>query len=185
MATSTNQRDYDIARILADYERRISFLERRALESARPDAYQVVQGSDQSVTSSIVLANSSIVVPVEGRTLINLEVRYQSAAGGGGIRWGWATSGSLTLLGRGITAAGSGTAGSPQDTQEMYWRNWLTLGGVPVVNQFNTSATNRISEVLLVEGSGTLTFQFAQQVSTGVATIVFSDSYALVTRVAS
>lgn len=185
MATTTLPRDYDVARMLADYERRIAVLERKALENARADAYQVVQGADQTVTSSIVLANSSIVVPVEGRTKIDLEVRYQSAAGGGGIRWGWATGGSVTLLGRGITAAGSGTAGSPQDTQEMYWRNWLTLSGVPTVNQFNTSATNRISEVLLVEGSGTLTFQFAQQVSTGVATTVFSDSYALVTRVAS
>lgn len=188
MGITTLDRDYDVARMLEDHERRISYLERQMLKMqtliqlATP--FQISQGADQSVISSIVLVDSAIVVPVNGLTKIDLELRYQTGTAGGGIRWQWAATGTVALVARSIGAAGNPTAGSTTATQDMIWRNFLSLN-VTQVAQFNNSATNRGAETLIVDGVGTITLRFAQNVATAVNTTIFADSYALLTRINS
>jgi hypothetical protein len=189
MVVNTLRRDYNIARILADHEQRISFLERQILnlqtliQLATP--FQFPQGSDQNVISSIVPVNSAIVVPINGLSKIDLELRYQTGTAGGGIRWQWAATGTVALVARSIGAAGAATAGSTTTTQDMYWRNWFTMSGLVQIAQFNNSSTNRGAETLIVDGVGTLTLQFAQNASVAVNTTLFADSYALLTRISA
>jgi hypothetical protein len=188
MATSTLARDYDLGRIIKDYQRRIETLERRVLSLASAiqlaTPFQFSQGADQSVISSIALVDSAIVVPINGLSKIDLELRYQTGTAGGGIRWQWAATGTVSLVARSIGAAGNPTAGSTTATQDMIWRNFLSLN-VTQVAQFNNSSTNRGAETLIVDGVGNLTLRFAQNVSTAVNTTIFADSYALLTRIVS
>lgn len=152
-----------------------------ALQRAVPD--RVLQNNDQNVTSSTVPVSSEIVVTVDGLLRIDLEVRYTS--GGGGFRWDWADSGSITLISRGIAAPGATATGSPTDVSTMYWRSWINLTSDASTNHFNTSSTQRVSETLVVDGSGTLTFRFAQDASNVAATTLFADSYAIISRLGS
>lgn len=107
-------------------------------------------------------------------------------AGGGGIRWDWNPSGSITLLSRFSGSGGDATTGTPSNLTTMSWRNLTTLGTDVTIAQFSTSGVQRGSETLIVNGSGTVTFRFAQETSNAAATDLDAGvSYALITRLAS
>ena len=68
----------------------------------------------------------------------------------------------------------------------MNWRNLTTLATDVTIVHYSTSGVQRGSERLIVSGTGTLTFRFAQQVSNVNATNLDAGvSYAVVTRLAS
>lgn len=154
-----------------------------ALQRAVPD--RVVQGSDQSVTSSITPVASEIVITVDGLLKIDLEIRFGTGTTGGGFRWDWSDSGSVTFISRGVGAAGSATSGSPTNVADMYWREPTDFATDIAMAQYSNLATQRGTEKLIVDGSGTLTFRFAQETSVAVATTLFANSYALITRLGS
>jgi hypothetical protein len=153
-----------------------------ALQRAVPD--RVVQGSNQSVTSSVALADSEIVITVDDLVRIDLEIRWR--AEGGGIRWDWAGTGSVSLISRYVGAPGNATSGSPNNIADMFWRDMTNLGDDVALAQFTTSVGLRGAETLVVDGSGTLTFRFAQETSNANATSIAANvSYATVTRLGS
>lgn len=154
-----------------------------ALQRAVPD--RVVQGSDQTVTSSITPTASEIVITVDGLLLIELEIRFGTGSAGGGFRWDWSDSGSVTFVSRAVGTSGSATSGSPTNIADMYWRAPTDFGTDVTSAQFTNLATQRGSEKLVVDGSGTLTFRFAQETSVAVATTLFANSHALITRLGS
>lgn len=152
-----------------------------ALQRAVPD--RVEQAVDQDVTSSITHVDSSIVIVVDGLLKIDLEIRYTS--GGGGIRWNWSESAGVTFAARAAGSSGSATTGSQTNVADMYWRAFSAFNTVVSSNHINTFTTNRGSETLVVDGSGTLTLRWAQETSNAAATTLFANSYALVTRLGS
>lgn len=106
MATSTLSRDFDIGRIIADYERRISFLERRLLrlayltpEFTAVQACKVTRDSVQSIPNSSfttlqfndevfddtdmhdnAVNNSRITIAVPGYYVMGANIEMESAA---------------------------------------------------------------------------------------------------------
>lgn len=152
-----------------------------ALQRAVPD--RVVQAVDQDVTSSTAHVASSIVIEVDGLLKIDLEIRYTS--GGGGIRWNWSESAGVTFVHRAAASSGSATSGSQTNVADMYWRSFSAFNTVTNSNHLNTFTTNRGAETLVVDGSGTLTLTWAQDVSNAAATTLFANSYALVSRLGS
>lgn len=154
-----------------------------ALQRAVPD--RVVQGSDQTVTSSVTPTASEIVITVDGLLLIELDIRFGTGTAGGGFRWDWSDSGSVTFISRGVGAPGAATSGSPTNVADMYWRQPTDFGTDVAIAQFSNLATQRGTERLVVDGSGTLTFRFAQETSVAVATTLFTNSHALITRLGS
>lgn len=185
MAISTLGRDYDIGRILEDHRIRIEALERRVNTlNATLKPYRVVQSAGQSVASSVALVNTGIVINVDGLLKVDLEFRWMS--GGGGIRWDWNTTGTVTLHSRFVGAAGNPTGGNPGALTEMRWANTNTLAADVTVPHFSTSGVQRGSERLVVSGSGTMTLRFAQETSNVAATNFDAGvSHAVVTRLAA
>jgi hypothetical protein len=151
------------------------------LQRAVPD--RVVQENDQSVTSSIAPVASEIVITVDDLTKIDLEFRWQSNAGG--IRWDWAETGTVTFISRFIGAPGNATSGSVNNIADMTWRQGINFATDIALAHYTTGSIQRGSEVLTVEGAGTLTFRFAQETSNAAATTVFAGAYAVVTRLGS
>lgn len=130
----------------------------------------VEQGTDQDVTSSTTLADTSLVVPVDGPTVVRLNVRYTS--GGGGIRWAWSQTGSVG--GRRFLWT-YGPNGTDAEEGTFQARNFGTTSE-HTTPHFSGASTLVILEELHVEGEGDLTFQFAQETSNGSATTVSADS---------
>jgi hypothetical protein len=147
-------------------------------ELQRTVTKRVTQGSSQDVASSTTIVDTSIVIPVDDLIKVNLEVRYQSRAGG--IRWAWAeSSGSVTLLSRAIgPAPGDGATGNNSELTLMFLRTQITLTEEQLVAHHNTNTSSRISEELIIEGSGEITLQFAQDTSNASATTFNGQSYA-------
>lgn len=152
-----------------------------ALQRAVPD--RVVQEDDQSVTSSITLVDSAIEVTVDGLLLIDLLFRWQS--NGGGIRWAWADAGSVTSISRATQSAGSAATGTPDDLTSARFRAGTVLSTVLTIAHFQTGNAQQAAEQIVVDGSGTMTLQFAQETSNAGATTLFAESYAIITRLGS
>jgi hypothetical protein len=152
-----------------------------ALPRAVPD--RVVQGSDQTVASSTTLVDTDIVITVDGLLRIDLVVRWR--AEGGGIRWAWDQGVGITNISRHSQSAGSGAAGSASDLTTTRLRGATVLTTVLQIAQFNTGVDHSMQEQVTVDGSGTLTFQFAQATSDVADTTIFAESYALITRLGS
>jgi hypothetical protein len=151
-----------------------------ALQALAPKV--ITQGTQQDVISSVTLIDTAIVVPVADRTEIRLDLRH--SAGGGGIRWAWRSAGTITTLLRSILSPGAPTTGSNFDIGEMRFRSIATPGEVQTVPQYQSGSTNVIWETLLVEGSGDLIFQFAQETSNAGATSINANAHAVYSRLA-
>jgi hypothetical protein len=152
-----------------------------ALQRAVPD--RVVSANDQSVTSSITPVDSEIVITVDDLLKIDLEFRWQSNAGG--IRWDWSETSGVSFISRFVGSPGFATSGSANNIADMAWRHGINFGTDIALAHYSTGSVQRGSEVLIVEGSGTLTFRFAQETSSGSATTVMAGAYAVVTRLGS
>lgn len=145
----------------------------------RATTYRVVQNDSQSVASSTTLVDSNIVINVDDLMEIRLSARYEMD--GGGIRWAWDDSGTISLEARDIVSAGDNTTAGPSLIDHMRHRTILTIGEVQTVADFSSATSFLIEERLVVSGSGTITFQFAQQASNAGETVLFPQSYASVT----
>jgi hypothetical protein len=152
-----------------------------ALQRAVPD--RVVQGSDQTKVSSTTLSDSGIVITVDGLLMIDLVVRYR--AEGGGIRWAWSQGAGVSNVSRHAQSAGSNAAGTASTLTTSRLRGGTVLTSVLTVVQFDTGVDHSLRETLVVDGAGTLTFQFAQETGSVNATTVFAESYAQITRLGS
>lgn len=140
--------------------------------------FRVEQGSSQAVTSSTTIVDSDIVVPIDGLCEVFLSVRYTMLAGG--IRWAWSSTGTVNSLNREIISAGdvaTSASGAARIT-DMRMRQIVTLTEEQIVTQINTSTAFMINERLILEGTGTVTWRFAQQTSNASATTVDEFSYA-------
>lgn len=132
---------------------------------------RVYQGTSQDVTSSTTLVDTALVVPVDGPTIVRASLRY--ASGGGGISWAWSASGTaggrrfLWTYGPNGTNAEEGTA---------QFRNFSS-GSTHQTPHFSGASTLAILEELELDGTGELTFQFAQETSNSSATTLNGDSY--------
>ena len=146
----------------------------------RAVTYRVVQNDSQSVASSTTLVDSNIVINVDDLMEIRLSARYES--GGGGIRWRWGTSGSISVSeARDIVSAGDNTTAGPSLLDHMRHRSVLTLGETQLVAHIANATSFLIEERVVVQGSGSLTFEFAQETSNAGETVLFPQSYASVT----
>ncbi|MEU8185999.1 hypothetical protein [Micromonospora carbonacea] len=143
----------------------------------------VVQGSSQAITSSVTLADSAIVVPVAGLSVVDLSARYTSLAGG--IRWAWRSTGTVTLAARDIMSAGQAatTTAGTANIDYVRWRQIATIGEEQTSAHYDVASTQLIRERLLVDGVGTIIFQFAQASSNASATTLNAASYATVSQV--
>lgn len=142
-----------------------------------PGVGYVRQGADQSVTSTSVV-DSSIVVPVDGLITVRLSARWSS--GGGGIRWTWSGAGDVSLLAREIVSAGRDATGNIHELTTMRHRQQLTLAEEQEVNHISPATSYLIQELLILDGSGSVTFQFGQQVAHANPTVLHLPSFALV-----
>lgn len=143
-----------------------------------PTAY--VQGNGQTVTSSTTLVDSAIVVPIDGPTIVQLHMRFQTA--GGGIRWAWRETGTVTTELRSILAAGRTTTGSNTDIASMALRAVATANEVQPTAQYQNSTTHLIRETLFLGGAGSIVFQFAQETSNAGGTTLIAAARATAER---
>lgn len=142
----------------------------------------VSQGSSQDVTSSTAIVDSAIIVPIDGLSVVELCARYTSLAGG--MRWAWSVTGTVTMTARSILSAGestSTTAGTA-NIADYRLRQIATATEEQTTAHFNTASTQLIRERLVVDGTGDVTFRFAQQASNASATTLNAASYATVER---
>lgn len=153
-----------------------------ALQRAVPD--RVVQAADQAVTSSTTLVDTDIVITVDGLLKIDLEITWATVAAGGGFKWGWLDAGSVSFVSRLILSPGTATSGTISNIADMQYRSAGSFAAVSIA-QFAAVTNGRVQETLVADGSGTLTLQFAQNVSDADATTFLADSYALITRLGS
>ncbi|MGC5033087.1 hypothetical protein [Micromonospora sp. DT229] len=135
-----------------------------------------------SLTSQATLQDTVLVVPIVSISEVELSVRY--TANGGGIRWAWRSTGTVTGLSRDIGSAGSAasTTDASHNIGEMRWRQIATLDEEQVSAQYSTTTTQLIRERLIVDGAGTLVFRFAQASSNASATSLHAASFATVRR---
>jgi hypothetical protein len=143
---------------------------------------RVLQGAEQTETNSITLIDTSIVVPISDLTHVFVDVRYTST--GGGIRWTWRNSGSITTYNRSISSAGDPTTGTNHSIANMRLRQIATLNELQQVPHFQNASTHAIWENLVVEGEGDIILQFSQQTANAGSTAIHANSYALYTRLA-
>lgn len=143
----------------------------------------VTQGSAHSVISSIALVDSALIVPVNGPAEIDLSARYQT--GGGGIRWAWEVTGTVSMSARDVMSSGSGTSTTDgtANIADLRWRQIATLDEEQTVANYNNASTHLIRERCLVDGVGELVFKFAQQASNAGATVLHQNSYAISTPI--
>lgn len=140
--------------------------------------YKITLGTTASVTSSTTIVDTDIVVPITDLTEVRLDVRYTSLAGG--IRWAWSATGTATCLSRTIWSAGDSTTSGTgaAEIEGMRWRTIATLTEEQTTAHINTSTSHMLYERLICEGSGVITFRFAQQTSNASATSVDAQSFA-------
>lgn len=149
------------------------------LQLAVPE--RISQSSSQNVTSSITPVDSNLTVTISDLTHINMDARYETT--GGGFRWVWKATGSIVTTSRTVMTSGRTiTSGTIFDIPEMQYFNFDSLTSAATVEDWTTSNSQRLSEELLVDGSGTLTFQFAQETSNAGATTLRGESHMIVTR---
>lgn len=137
------------------------------------------KGSDQSVTSSIVLANESALTIAMGASDLwyltwTLIVTCPSSSGNGGIRLGYS-------LPTGATATVSAWATDSTATPHQQYAAILS-SGTNLLNEGATVITSPLTVTMyaVIKGdgthSGTITLQFAQAVSNATATTIKSGS---------
>jgi hypothetical protein len=133
MAVNTVQRDYDIARIIDDYERRIAFLERQALrDPVSASIWQNTPGGFDTGWQDIVIWQAG-VTPLGGANtpqarrfgpMVMLRGRANTAGLSGTTTFGTLPSG-FTFFPDGITELGQGTPSTAYVA-----RYFLTAAGV-------------------------------------------------------
>lgn len=140
---------------------------------------EVQQGSDQNSTS-VTVANSSIVIPrVSGATyIVRLWARWSSTASAG-FRCRWTGDGTIT---RNIIAIGSASTGSVSDQSAVQIRR-PNFDTEITVNFIDTSAYNHYEELRVSGGtSANLVFQIGRNAASGTTTLA-GTSYAAYLRI--
>lgn len=143
----------------------------------------IAQGTAQDKTSSVSLSDSAISVSIDGLAEVRLDARWVS--GGGGIRWAWRATGSVSMLTRTILSVGSATSttATTHNVADLRHRQIATLGEEQVIAHYTNSGAAAIQEWALVDGVGELVFQFAQESSNASATTLNANSYATRTQI--
>ena len=139
----------------------------------------------ESVTSSATLQDDDdfVVSLTPGDYRIQLYLHWSGASvgsGAGDIQTAWSTTGTITLLGRGVIGGGTSFASVVDMTVRM---QGLAIG-TACSFQGNASNSNLLIEDLLitVTATGNLQFQWAQATSSGTATTVQTASRMYITE---
>ena len=146
---------------------------------------RVVQGTAQDVTSSTTLVDSSISIPIDGLCTVELKARYTSGSSGGGIKWAWGSTGTVSSLARTAITPGSGAGAaltvndSNQNFRGVRMRQIAGLTEEHVIANYSGSTTQYFGEDLVLEGTGLLVLRFAQQASNAASTTLHANSYAI------
>ncbi|MEU5549194.1 hypothetical protein ABZ738_05445 [Micromonospora sp. NPDC047793] len=142
----------------------------------------VTQSNPVSRTSTAIVADSSIICPVDGPTEIRLSARWTSLAGG--MRWCWRSTGTVSLVSRDILSPGSTVSANSGTAwiRDIRLRQIATIGEEQTVTHFDAATTQLIQERLIVTGVGEVVFQFAQATSNASATTLAGQSYATVQK---
>lgn len=148
--------------------------------------YRYDLGSDHDVTSAtgVTLQNTAIVVPVDGLSVVRGSFRFTS--NNGGIRYAWSASGTVAALSRDMISPGSSTTATDGSNEiaDMRFRQNATLTEEQRIAHMASAATTfLIRELLIVNGTGNLTFRFAQDTSNVAITRLHSQSFATIRRI--
>ncbi|TBL44233.1 MULTISPECIES: hypothetical protein [unclassified Micromonospora] len=145
-------------------------------------ASYVTQSVAATRISTVTVADSAIICPVDGLTEINLSARWTSL--GGGIRWCWRYTGTVALTSRDILSAGQTVSANTGTAaiRDIRLRQIATINEEQLVTHFDNAATQLIQERLIVSGGGEVVFQFAQNTSNANATTLASGSFATVQK---
>lgn len=150
------------------------------LMGIQPEIYE--QGTDQSVTSSTAVVDSSIVVPVLAgaryRFLMHLSYGSSSA---GGLRVDW-DGPSGTEMGRYIQAVAS--TSYTADSARMVTRTRAIGTDQTVGGGLTFAYYQEVGDVRVGGTSGNMRLRFAQAVSDATETILRADSHVIVQRIA-
>lgn len=134
-------------------------------------------GTDHDISSSTTLEETDLAVTVDDLMKISLDIRYTTS--GGGIRWAWSDTGSVTLHSRAIHSPGEDATGDSIDISDMRLRSVITFGEEQTITDFTGFTSQRLTEELIVSGEGTVTFAFAQDTSDASATTLDDQSYVI------
>ena len=142
---------------------------------------RVVQGTAQDVTSSTTLVDSSISIPIDGLCTVELKARYTSGSSGGGIKWAWGSTGTVSSLARTAITPGSAptSLSSNQNITGYRMRQIAGLTEEHSIANYSGSTTQYFGEDLVLEGTGLLVLRFAQQASNAASTTLHANSYAI------
>lgn len=146
--------------------------------------YVVKQGAE-SVTSSTTFQNDDelFVSLTAGRSYLVRCALIVNGATGGDIKTAWTTTGTITLTGQRICQGpGVSTTTAADTTAVMLMTNALTN---TLIYGTDGSLHNGVMEEFMVSCtvSGVLTLQWAQNASSGTATIVGAGSWIIATPI--
>jgi hypothetical protein len=133
----------------------------------------------------VSLSDSAIIVPIGGLCEVELQARYTSGSSGGGIRWAWGSTGTVTSRARTAVSPGSGAGAaltvndSNQNFRGVRMRQIAGLTEEHSIANYSGSTTQWFSEILILEGVGEVVLRFAQQASNAAATTLHANSYAV------
>jgi len=148
--------------------------------------YRVIQGADQTRTSSTALLNTNLIIPVESNAVYRYMLLAVYSAGAGDMRLSWSVPSGTTMQrhGQGISfsSTGSQTAFSDGYSAQGAAGTAFNIGG----NTSSISALCSFEENGYIETASTAgdaTLQFTQTSSSSDATILRAASHVYYQRI--
>jgi hypothetical protein len=148
--------------------------------------YRVLQGADQTRTSSTANLSSNLIIPAEANAVYQYKLLLAYSAGAGDFQAVWDVPSGATMQ-----RHGDGMAATATGSQTAYTEGFSAQGGATTA--FNIGGnTSGITQVVsfVEEGyletastAGNATFQFSQRVSNAEATILRAASQLYYTRI--
>lgn len=153
----------------------------RAMQTIR-----VVQGSDQTRTSSTANLDTNLVIPVEANAVYEYRLLLAYSCGAGDYTGAWSVPSGTTMQrhgdGMAATATGTQTAYTDAFSAQGSATTAFNIGG----NTSSIAQTCSFVEQGYIETAstaGNVTYQFSQRVSSADATIIRAASQLYYTRI--
>lgn len=148
--------------------------------------YRVLQGADQTRTSSTVALNSNLIIPVEANAVYQYKLLLAYSAGAGNFTGTWDVPSGATMQ-----RHGDGMAATATGSQTAYTEGFSAQGGATTAFNIGGNTTGITQTVSFVEEgyietastAGNATFQFTQRVSSADATILRAASQVYYQRI--
>lgn len=147
---------------------------------------RVIQGSDQTRTSSTALLSTNLIIPAEANAVYQYKLLLAYSCGAGDYTGQWDVPSGATMQ-----RHGDGMAATATGSQTAYTEGFSAQGAATTAFNIGGNTAGITQIVSFVEegyietssSSGDVTYQFTQRVSSADATIIRAASQLYYTRI--